>query len=148
MQTQQHNGAPFLPLSRTPFPAVTIDQSVTTYSGRAEFSEWSLWRLEIGHLPPASYRKPNNGRLRYIGQPSWLLRLLHHVAAILIPQPVLDVLPARARRSSTAVERPTGETHVHIVESFFALRTLIRLFFSPRCRTPAILRPSAELSCP
>ncbi|RVE72044.1 hypothetical protein OJAV_G00057950 [Oryzias javanicus] len=33
LQAQQHNGAPYLPLSRTPFPAVTVDQSVSTYSG-------------------------------------------------------------------------------------------------------------------
>lgn len=41
LQTQQHNGTPFLPLSRTPFPAVTIDQSITTYSGTTELSEWT-----------------------------------------------------------------------------------------------------------
>lgn len=34
LQAQQHNGgAPYLPLSRTPFPAVTVDQSIATYSG-------------------------------------------------------------------------------------------------------------------
>lgn len=37
---QQLNGAPFLPLSRTPFPAVTIDQSISTYSGTAS-SGWT-----------------------------------------------------------------------------------------------------------
>lgn len=41
LQTQQHNGTPFLPLSRTPFPAVTIDQSITTYSGKTELSDWT-----------------------------------------------------------------------------------------------------------
>lgn len=35
LQAQQHNGAPYLPLSRTPFPAVTVDQSISTYSGMA-----------------------------------------------------------------------------------------------------------------
>ncbi|KAJ3596898.1 hypothetical protein NHX12_003298 [Muraenolepis orangiensis] len=30
---QQHNGGPYLPLSRAPFPAVTVDQSITNYSG-------------------------------------------------------------------------------------------------------------------
>uniref|UniRef100_A0AAV2KYX3 Uncharacterized protein n=1 Tax=Knipowitschia caucasica TaxID=637954 RepID=A0AAV2KYX3_KNICA len=34
LQSQQHNGAPYLPLSRTPFPAVTVDQSISTYSAR------------------------------------------------------------------------------------------------------------------
>lgn len=36
LQAQQHNGAPYLPLSRTPFPAVTVDQSISTYSGETE----------------------------------------------------------------------------------------------------------------
>ncbi|PWA24887.1 hypothetical protein CCH79_00010120 [Gambusia affinis] len=36
LQTQQHNGAPYLPLSRTPFPAVTVDQSISTYSGKTQ----------------------------------------------------------------------------------------------------------------
>lgn len=40
LQTQQHNGTPFLPLSRTPFPAVTIDQSITTFSGTTKLLDW------------------------------------------------------------------------------------------------------------
>lgn len=36
LQGQQHNGAPYLPLSRAPFPAVTVDQSISTYSGITE----------------------------------------------------------------------------------------------------------------
>lgn len=35
LQAQQHNGVPYLPLSRAPFPAVTVDQSISTYSGTA-----------------------------------------------------------------------------------------------------------------
>lgn len=35
LQAQQHNGGPYLPLSRTPFPTVTVDQSINNYSGEA-----------------------------------------------------------------------------------------------------------------
>ena len=31
--SEQHNGGPYQPLSRTPFPAVTVDQSISSYSG-------------------------------------------------------------------------------------------------------------------
>lgn len=33
LQAQQHNGVPYLPLSRAPFPSVTVDQSISAYSG-------------------------------------------------------------------------------------------------------------------
>lgn len=36
LQAQQHNGGPYLPLSRTPFPTVTVDQSITNYSGKTQ----------------------------------------------------------------------------------------------------------------
>lgn len=68
-------------------------------------------RCQIRHWLFTSDRKPDHSCLCYIGQPPWLLGLLHHVTAVLIPQPVLDVLPAWARRSSTAVERHTGGKH-------------------------------------
>lgn len=92
LQAQQHNGAPYLPLSRTPFPAVTVDQSITTYSGMTECRGAEMQTVvtisEVQSLVKfifTSHRKPNNSSLRYISQPSGLLRLLCHVTAILVP---------------------------------------------------------------
>lgn len=71
LQAQQHNGAPYLPLSRTPFPAVTVDQSITTYSGKTERegpqmeTKCGLHSLDKSFF--TSHRKPNNSSLRYIG---------------------------------------------------------------------------------
>ncbi|XP_072242698.1 UPF0606 protein KIAA1549L isoform X2 [Leuresthes tenuis] len=65
MQAQQHNGAPYLPLSRTPFPAVTVDQSVTTYSGNPITAVYAISANRPGYSdyfvmsPPSSYRSPS-----------------------------------------------------------------------------------------
>ncbi|XP_055011917.1 UPF0606 protein KIAA1549L [Boleophthalmus pectinirostris] len=69
LQAQQHNGAPYLPLSRTPFPAVTVDQSISTYSGTATGNPitavYAISANRPGCLdyfvmsPPSSYRSPS-----------------------------------------------------------------------------------------
>ncbi|KAM4572359.1 UPF0606 protein KIAA1549L isoform 2-T2 [Odontesthes bonariensis] len=65
LQAQQHNGAPYLPLSRTPFPAVTVDQSVTTYSGNPITAVYAISANRPGYSdyfvmsPPSSYRSPS-----------------------------------------------------------------------------------------
>ncbi|XP_029697831.1 UPF0606 protein KIAA1549L isoform X2 [Takifugu rubripes] len=62
---QQLNGAPFLPLSRTPFPAVTIDQSISTYSGNPITAVYAISANRPGYSdyfimsPPSSYRSPS-----------------------------------------------------------------------------------------
>ncbi len=33
-EMSQHNGTPYLPINRAPFPAVTVDESMTSYSGK------------------------------------------------------------------------------------------------------------------
>lgn len=92
LQAQQHNGAPYLPLSRTPFPAVTVDQSITTYSGRTAHWGVELQTSVVISVIQAmvtfaftSHRKPNNSSLRYISQPPGLLGLLCHVTAVIVP---------------------------------------------------------------
>lgn len=98
LQAQQHNGAPYLPLSRTPFPAVSVDQSISNYSGRTQCLHREPQSTGTGlithFIPP--YRKPDHCGVRHLGQPSGILRLLCHVSAILLPEPILDVLPTRA----------------------------------------------------
>lgn len=52
LQAQQHNGGPYLPLSRTPFPTVTVDQSITNYSGEAAAPHARLPLGGCGLNPP------------------------------------------------------------------------------------------------
>ncbi|XP_053175490.1 UPF0606 protein KIAA1549L [Scomber japonicus] len=65
LQAQQHNGAPYLPLSRTPFPAVTVDQSIATYSGNPITAVYAISANRPGYSdyfvmsPPSSYRSPS-----------------------------------------------------------------------------------------
>lgn len=48
LQAPLHNGAPYLPLSRTPFPAVSVDQSISNYSGRTQCLHHAPHRTETG----------------------------------------------------------------------------------------------------
>ncbi|XP_041746437.2 UPF0606 protein KIAA1549L-like isoform X4 [Coregonus clupeaformis] len=63
----QHNGAPYLPINRAPFPAVTVDQSVTSYSGNPITAVYAISANRPGYSdyfvmpPPSSY-----------GSPSWM----------------------------------------------------------------------------
>ncbi|XP_029008460.1 UPF0606 protein KIAA1549L isoform X2 [Betta splendens] len=65
LQVQQHSGAPYLPLSRTPFPAVTVDQSISTYSGNPITAVYAISANRPGYSdyfvmsPPSSYRSPS-----------------------------------------------------------------------------------------
>ncbi|XP_059190448.1 UPF0606 protein KIAA1549L isoform X2 [Centropristis striata] len=65
LQAQQLNGAPYLPLSRTPFPAVTVDQSISTYSGNPITAVYAISANRPGYSdyfvmsPPSSYRSPS-----------------------------------------------------------------------------------------
>ncbi|XP_061825788.2 UPF0606 protein KIAA1549L isoform X1 [Nerophis lumbriciformis] len=65
LQAQQHNGAPYLPLSRTTFPAVTVDQSISTYSGNPITAVYAISANQPGYSdyfvmsPPSSYRSPS-----------------------------------------------------------------------------------------
>ncbi|XP_056138347.1 UPF0606 protein KIAA1549L [Lampris incognitus] len=65
LQGQQHNGVPYLPLSRAPFPAVTVDQSITTYSGNPMTAVYAISANRPGYSdyfvmsPPSSYRSPS-----------------------------------------------------------------------------------------
>ncbi|XP_057693434.1 UPF0606 protein KIAA1549L isoform X1 [Corythoichthys intestinalis] len=65
LQDQQHNGAPYLPLSRTTFPAVTVDQSISTYSGNPITAVYAISANHPGYSdyfvmsPPSSYRSPS-----------------------------------------------------------------------------------------
>ncbi|XP_077938598.1 UPF0606 protein KIAA1549L isoform X5 [Gasterosteus aculeatus] len=65
LQGQQHNGAPYLPLSRAPFPAVTVDQSISTYSGNPITAVYAISANRPGYSdyfvmsPPSSYRSPS-----------------------------------------------------------------------------------------
>ncbi|KAF0040929.1 hypothetical protein F2P81_006827 [Scophthalmus maximus] len=65
LQAQQHNGAPYLPLSRTPFPAVTVDQSIAGYSGNPITAVYAISANRPGYSdyyvmsPPSSYRSPS-----------------------------------------------------------------------------------------
>ncbi|KAG7262020.1 hypothetical protein CRUP_011758 [Coryphaenoides rupestris] len=64
-QSQQHNGAPYLPLSRAPFPAVTVDQSIANYSGNPMTAVYAISANRPGYSdyyvmsPPSSYRSPS-----------------------------------------------------------------------------------------
>lgn len=121
LQAQQHNGAPYLPLSRTPFPAVTVDQSISTYSGTTHWQDAEihdiLFPFNLNLF--TSHRKPNNSSLCYIGQPPRLLRLLRHVTAVLIPESIMDVLSTWTRRPAAAMERRTCETLFSSIIMFF-----------------------------
>ncbi|KAM6973308.1 UPF0606 protein KIAA1549L, partial [Aplochiton taeniatus] len=61
----QHNTTPYLPLSRAPFPAVTVDQSMTTYSGNPMTAVYAISANRPGYSdyfvmsPPSSYRSPS-----------------------------------------------------------------------------------------
>ncbi|XP_047203773.1 UPF0606 protein KIAA1549L isoform X2 [Girardinichthys multiradiatus] len=65
LQAQQHNGTPYLPLARTPFPAVTVDQSISTYSGNPITAVYAISANRPGYSdyfvmsPPSSYRSPS-----------------------------------------------------------------------------------------
>ncbi|XP_077566344.1 UPF0606 protein KIAA1549L isoform X3 [Stigmatopora nigra] len=65
LQDQQHNGAPYLPLTRTTFPAVTVDQSISTYSGNPITAVYAISANHPGYSdyfvmsPPSSYRSPS-----------------------------------------------------------------------------------------
>ncbi|XP_053742422.1 UPF0606 protein KIAA1549L isoform X2 [Synchiropus splendidus] len=65
LQAQQHSGAPYLPLARAPFPAVTVDQSVSAYSGNPITAVYAVSANRPGYAdylvmsPPASYRSPS-----------------------------------------------------------------------------------------
>ncbi|XP_034033108.1 UPF0606 protein KIAA1549L isoform X2 [Thalassophryne amazonica] len=65
LQALQHNGAPYLPVSRTPFPAVTVDQSISTYSGNPITAVYAISANRPGYSdyyvmsPPSSYRSPS-----------------------------------------------------------------------------------------
>ncbi|XP_028813153.1 UPF0606 protein KIAA1549L isoform X2 [Denticeps clupeoides] len=61
----QHNGAPYLPINRAPFPAVTVDQSITSYSGNPMTAVYAISANRPGYSdyfvlsPPSSYRSPS-----------------------------------------------------------------------------------------
>ncbi|XP_063052111.1 UPF0606 protein KIAA1549L [Engraulis encrasicolus] len=61
----QHSGAPYLPLNRAPFPAVTVDQSLTSYSGNPMTAVYAISANRPGYsdyfvVPPSSsYRSPS-----------------------------------------------------------------------------------------
>ncbi|XP_019896148.2 UPF0606 protein KIAA1549L isoform X3 [Esox lucius] len=63
----QHNGAPYLPINRAPFPSVTVDQSMTSYSGNPMTAVYAISANRPGYSdyfvmsPPSSY-----------GSPSWM----------------------------------------------------------------------------
>ncbi|KAL0968565.1 hypothetical protein UPYG_G00268570 [Umbra pygmaea] len=63
----QHNGAPYLPTNRAPFPSVTVDQSMTSYSGNPMTAVYAISANRPGYSdyfvmsPPSSY-----------GSPSWM----------------------------------------------------------------------------
>ncbi|XP_051917946.1 UPF0606 protein KIAA1549L isoform X2 [Hippocampus zosterae] len=65
LHDQQHNGAPYLPQSRTTFPAVTVDQSISTYSGNPITAVYAISANHPGYSdyfvmsPPSSYRSPS-----------------------------------------------------------------------------------------
>ncbi|XP_061140104.1 UPF0606 protein KIAA1549L isoform X2 [Syngnathus typhle] len=65
LQDHEHNGAPYLPLSRTTFPAVTVDQSISTYSGNPITAVYAISANHPGYSdyfvmsPPSSYRSPS-----------------------------------------------------------------------------------------
>ncbi|XP_040024597.2 UPF0606 protein KIAA1549L-like isoform X2 [Gasterosteus aculeatus] len=65
LQGQQHNGTPYLPLSRAPFPAVTVDQTISTYSGNPITAVYAISANRPGYSdyfvmsPPSSYRSPS-----------------------------------------------------------------------------------------
>ncbi|XP_030644388.1 UPF0606 protein KIAA1549L [Chanos chanos] len=64
-EMSQHNGAPYLPINRAPFPAVTVDQSMTSYSGNPMTAVYAISANRPGYSdyfvlsPPSSYRSPS-----------------------------------------------------------------------------------------
>ncbi|GAA6094427.1 UPF0606 protein KIAA1549L isoform X2 [Tachysurus ichikawai] len=64
-EMNQHNGAPYLPINRAPFPAVTVDQSMSSYSGNPITAVYAISANRPGYSdyfvlsPPSSYRSPS-----------------------------------------------------------------------------------------
>ncbi|XP_057185738.1 UPF0606 protein KIAA1549L isoform X2 [Triplophysa rosa] len=64
-EISQHNGTPYLPINRAPFPAVTVDESMTTYSGNPMTAVYAISANRPGYSdyfvlsPPSSYRSPS-----------------------------------------------------------------------------------------
>ncbi|XP_035388286.1 UPF0606 protein KIAA1549L isoform X2 [Electrophorus electricus] len=64
-EMSQHNGAPYLPINRAPFPAVTVDQSMSSYSGNPMTAVYAISANRPGYSdyfvlsPPSSYRSPS-----------------------------------------------------------------------------------------
>ncbi|CAL8376067.1 unnamed protein product, partial [Arctogadus glacialis] len=62
---EQHNAVPYPPPSRTPFPAVTVDQSISSYSENPMTAVYAISANRPGYSdyyvmsPPASYRSPS-----------------------------------------------------------------------------------------
>nr|XP_055049075.1 UPF0606 protein KIAA1549L isoform X2 [Misgurnus anguillicaudatus]XP_055049076.1 UPF0606 protein KIAA1549L isoform X2 [Misgurnus anguillicaudatus]XP_055049077.1 UPF0606 protein KIAA1549L isoform X2 [Misgurnus anguillicaudatus] len=64
-EISQHNGTPYLPINRAPFPAVTVDESMTSYSGNPMTAVYAISANRPGYSdyfvlsPPSSYRSPS-----------------------------------------------------------------------------------------
>ncbi|KAI4898544.1 hypothetical protein NFI96_002695 [Prochilodus magdalenae] len=64
-EMSQHNGTPYLPINRAPFPAVTVDQSMSSYSGNPMTAVYAISANRPGYSdyfvlsPPSSYRSPS-----------------------------------------------------------------------------------------
>ncbi|KAK1804592.1 hypothetical protein P4O66_020586 [Electrophorus voltai] len=64
-EMSQHNGAPYLPINRAPFPAVTVDQSMSSYSGNPMTAVYAISANRPGYSdyfvlsPSSSYRSPS-----------------------------------------------------------------------------------------
>ncbi|KAF7707649.1 hypothetical protein HF521_018867 [Silurus meridionalis] len=64
-EMNQHNGAPYLPINRAPFPAVTVDQSMSSYSGNPMTAVYAISANRPGYSdyfvlsPSSSYRSPS-----------------------------------------------------------------------------------------
>uniref|UniRef100_A0A8C2K4M4 KIAA1549-like a n=1 Tax=Cyprinus carpio TaxID=7962 RepID=A0A8C2K4M4_CYPCA len=64
-EMSQHNGTPYLPINRAPFPAVTVDESMTSYSGNPMTAVYAISANRPGYSdyfvlsPPSSYRSPS-----------------------------------------------------------------------------------------
>lgn len=153
LQAQQHNGGPYLPLSRTPFPTVTVDQSINNYSGEAAMLQgrhplggcglnpalrvagnpitavYAISANRPGYSdyfvmsPPSSYRSPS--WMSYPPEPEDL------------PRQWNDTPVRHANRSAQVRLSP-----------FVHRDRCANAFSSSSNRTPAIWRPSAEAPSP
>lgn len=154
LQAQQHNGGPYLPLSRTPFPTVTVDQSINNYSGEAA-PPHSRFPLGGCGLNPA---------LRSAGNP------ITAVYAISANRPGYSdyfvMSPPSSYRSPSWMsyppepedlprqwnDTPVRRTHtLHGVAPsvrFLPLDECVNVLLSSPDRTLAISRPSAEAPSP